>query len=242
MNGRFKRLVMTAVFLSLMILALPDFASANSAEPPSLVIIVQNPPEDLSIALSSEDDMPKATVRHVAWEGYFVFYSRDMRYDGDYIFIVTVDGESFECTLDGPLEGYNNVATLDIKNRELVSGKQPFRSALLVSIRVMLTLIIEGLVFFAFGFRQRRSWLVFLAVNIVTQGVLNIWLSMNASPIQGYLIFSLILGEVFVFAFEMLAFPAFIREHNKSRAVLFALAANMLSLIAGGYIISVLPV
>jgi len=99
----------------------------------------------------------------------------------------------------------------------------------------------EGIIFWLFRFRQKRSWYIFLAINLVTQGVLNILLN-SKGLMPSYLIFSLILGELFVFAAEMIAFPIFIKEHKKSRILIYAFIANLISLIAGGYIISVLPV
>jgi len=242
MNKTGKRLLLVMVLCTLMISILPTTASANSAEPPSLVILVNNPPDDLSIVLVSNENQPEAIVRRVAWEGYYVFYSRDMQAGNEYTFKVTTNGESFECTLGAILQRYNNVVTLDISNRELTPGKYPFRSVLIVSIRLLLTLLLEGIIFWLFRFRQKRSWLVFLTINLVTQGALNIWLNSGGSLMQSYLIFSLIIGEVFVFGAEMIAFPTFITEHKKSRILIYAFIANLISLIAGGYIISVLPV
>ena len=83
---------------------------------------------------------------------------------------------------------------------------------------------------------------MFLAINLVTQGVLNIFLNSRGSLMPSYLIFSLIIGEVFVFAAEMIAFPIFIEEHKKSRILIYVFIANLINLIVGGYIISVLPV
>jgi len=242
MNETGKRLLLVMVLCTLMISILPTTALANSAEPPSLVILINNPPDDLSIVLVSNENQPEAIVRRVAWEGYYVFYSRDMQVGSKYTLKVITNGESFECMIDKPLQHYNNVFTLDVANRELTSGKYPFRSVILVSIRLLLTLLIDGIIFWLFWFRQKRSWLVFLAINLVTQGALNIWLNSGGSVMPSYLILSLMIGEFFVFVTEMITFPIFIKEHKKSRILIYAFIANFISLIAGGYIISVLPV
>lgn len=242
MNKTGNRLLLVMVLCMLMISIMPTTASANSAEPPSLVILINNPPDDLSIVLVSNENQPEAIVRRVAWEGYYVFYSRDMKASDNYTFKVTTNGESFECTLGEPLQSYNNVVTLDVSNRELTPGKYQFRSVLLVSIRLLLTLLLEGIIFCLFRFRQKRSWLIFFAINLVTQGALNIWLNSGGSLMPSYLIFSLIIGEIFVFAAEIMTFPIFIKEHKKSRIFIYAFISNLISLIAGGYIISILPV
>ena len=128
MNKASQSLLGIIVVGMLMISILPTTALANSAEPPSLVILINNPPDDLSIVLVSNDNQPEARVQRVAWEGYYVFYSRDIKNSDIYTFKVTTNGESFECTLEAPLQRYyNNVFTLDISNRELTPGKYPFR-------------------------------------------------------------------------------------------------------------------
>ena len=230
------------VLFTLLVFMFPVSASANSAEPPALVILVNNPPEDLVITMISDNEQKKAKFLRSAWEGYYVFYSRDMRGNGKYTFKVTANGESFECTLRESLQTYHNVVTLDLSGQKLTPGKYPFRLVLLVSMRLLLTLLIEGIIFWIFGFKQKRSWLIFLAINIVTQGALNIYLNSSGSPINNYLIFSLIFGEFFVFSTEMIAFPIFIKEHKWSYNFLYAFVANLISLVAGGLMITLLPV
>ncbi len=242
MNNTGKRWLMIMISGILLAMILPATALANSAEPPSLVILVKNPTDDLTIELVSNENRPEAVARRVAWEGYYAFYSRDMKADDQHTFKVTTKGESFECTLDAPLKGYNHVYTLDLANQTLTAGKYPLRSALLVSIRLLLTLMLEGILFWLFRFREKKSWLVFLAINLMTQGALNLWLNHGGPLMPNYLIFSLIFGEIFVFAAEMLAFPIFIKEQKKRRVLIYTFTANLVSLIAGGYIISVLPV
>ncbi|MEG0775442.1 hypothetical protein [Clostridium sp.] len=237
-----EQLLLVLVLCTLMMSILPLIASANSAEPPSLVILINNPPEDLSITLISNRNPPEAKVRKVAWEGYYVFYSRDMQVNGVYTFKVTTKGESFERTISTPLQHYNNVFTLDMLNRELTPGKYQFRSMILISIRVALTLLIEGIIFWLFKFRQKRSWLIFLVINLVTQGALNALLNNGGSLMPSYLIFGLIVGEVFVFIAEIIAFSIFIKEYKKVYILNYVLIANLISLIVGSYIITVLPV
>ncbi|EHQ88656.1 hypothetical protein [Desulfosporosinus youngiae] len=242
MNKSSKYFLLVMALCALLISILPGAALANSAEPPSLVILINNPPDDLSIVMVSNDNKPEASVRRAAWEGYYVFYSRDMQAGDNYRFKVPAEGNSFECSLDTPLAGYNNVFTLDLGEQKLTLGQYPFRRGILVSIRVVLTLMIEGAVFWLFGFRSGRSWLIFLAVNLVTQGALNIWLNYGGSLLPSYLLINLIVGEFFVFAAELIGLAYLIREHSPCRVRIYVVAANVLSLIAGGYIISVLPV
>ncbi|MDD3169971.1 MAG: hypothetical protein PHC91_10990, partial [Eubacteriales bacterium] len=169
MNKTYKRMVLIMVLSTLMAACVPAAVSANSAEPPSLLILVNNPPDDLSIIMESGDKKTKAIPQRIAWEGYYVFYSRDMQSHGEYRFKISAGGENFEYTPDAPLQRYNNVYTLNLANRELTPGTYPFRTVLLVSIRLLLTLLLEGMIFWLFGFRLKSSWLAFLAINLVTQ-------------------------------------------------------------------------
>jgi hypothetical protein len=110
-----------------------------------------------------------------------------------------------------------------------------------VSLRIALTLLIEGIVFWLFGFRNKRSWIVFLAINLITQGALNIWLN-GFLPLGSYLVVSLVFGEILVFIAEIIVFLALVKEHRHRRTLLYVSTANFLSLFAGGYIITVLPI
>jgi hypothetical protein len=65
---------------------------------------------------------------------------------------------------------------------------------------------------------------------------------LQTSLAESYLIFSLIFGEFFVFAAEMISFPLFIKEYKKSHSLSYAFIANLVSLIAGSVIITILPV
>jgi len=219
---------------------MPTTALANSARPPSLIILVNNPPKDISIVLVGDESQNDVKFRQAAWEGHYAFYSIDLRATDQYTFKVTANGERFEFSLVTPLHYYTNIFTLDIYNKELTAGAYPFRGILIILLQLLLTLFFEGIIFWLFNYRQKKSWIVFLCVNLVTQGVLNIWLNGNYWISSGYLIFLLIIGEIFVFISEMIAFPILIKEHGKIRSLAYAIIGNFISLFVGGYIISVL--
>lgn len=242
MSSSLPRTALLATIGLLILLSFTSMIWANAAEPPSLVILVNDPPEDLSIVLLSGEETPEASVRKVAWEGYYAFYSRDLIAEGPFVFQVSVGQEQFTWSPEDRLQGYNNVYTLDLETRSFIPGTYPFRSAILVSMRVLLTLLIEGAVLFLFRFRRKQSWVAFLVVNLLTQGALNVWLGQGGSLMPSYLLIGLVIGEIVVFAAEMIALPLLIIEHTKRRTLLFAVAANLASLLAGGYILSVLPV
>ena len=91
-----------------------------------------------------------------------------------------------------------------------------------------------------FGFRNKDYWIAFLIINVITQGLLNIWIN-GFFPIQSYLILNLVAAEILIFIAEIKAFLMIIKT-QRLRTVLYVLTANLMSLLAGGYIITVLPV
>jgi hypothetical protein len=210
---------------------------ANSAEPPSIIIIVLNAPNDLEISMGST----KARRIDKGVESHYIFYYNEIKSADNTLKVTTID-RNFEITLDTPLQKYNNIYTLHLESRTLTPGKSLSISLTLVSLRVILTLIIEAIVFFLFVYRSKRSWLVFLIVNLITQGILSIFLDANSNSSGGYVIFPLIGAEIVVLVVELYAFTIFINEHGRLRTALFVITANLLSLIAGGYLITILPV
>ncbi len=231
------------ILVTILFIAINPFTvQANSAKPPSLVILVNNPPKDLKLSIKSSDGLIESRFQQTAWEGYYLFHSLGLQNDEKYIIQVSTKGETFECSIEGELADYHSIATLDLSSRTLTLGTHPLRDILLIFLRLFFTLILEGLVFFVFGYRQKRSWLVFLIINLITQGILNYCLSTDVRLINSYLIFGLIFGEILVFIGEMIAFPVLLKEKGKLKAVIYAFVANFISLFAGAIMLSYLPV
>lgn len=214
---------------------------ADAAEPPSILIIVSHAPKDLTITLEPTNIKAGRTDKTI--ESYFTFYYENLTNSSLYTFQITTGGKAFEITLDAPLNRYDNIFTLNLADQTLTPGGSVSRSIALPALRISLTLVIEGIIFFLFGYRSKRSWITFLAVNLVSQAFINIWLLGNVKPLQDeFLFFTLFFAEVLVFIFEMIIFLAVVNERNRWRTALFVMAANLASLILGGYLISVLPV
>jgi len=233
------KLLLIMILSMAMLIIVSAVCYGNSAEPPSILIIAPDAPDELEISIGPADI--KASMRDKIIERYYVFYSADLRIAKDYNINISTGEDSFEVLLEEPLKTYNNIYTLDLENQTLALGKSLSRSVLLVSLRIILTLLIEAIVFWLFGFREKNSWLAFLIINLITQGALNIWLN-GSVPLASYLVFSLVFAEFFVFIAEITLFRALIKEHSSGRVLLYVIAANLLSLFAGGYIITILPV
>ena len=128
--------------------------------------------------------------------------------------------------------------------RTLTRGTSWLRPYEFASITIILTLLIEGVIFFLFGYRKRNSWIVFLATNILTQGFLYVWLNTQFYPlVNSYffpVLFSLIVGEFLVFISEITVFLILVRERRRLVTFSYVVAANFASLIVGGFLINAL--
>ena len=235
---------------------LPWPASANSAEPPCLTVLVPAPPEDLELTIefdaSQDRDPQRLSPEWMAWEGYYRFFGRwDTDPEGltGARLLVGTEGESFALEIDPKgFSKYNNILTLDLKSRTLTYGQPWWRQPLLVFARVTLTLLIEGGIFWLFRYRQRRSWIVFLMVNLVTQFGVNIailcFLPAASRTYDAMWAKVLLYGpmEVLVILLEAIALPLLLKEQRKRTAVGCAVMANILSWFLGSVLLSVLPV
>jgi len=158
MGGK-KRLILI-VALS-MLIALVSVCYGNSAEPPSILIIVPNAPEDLEVSIGSGNTNMMANIRDKVIEKYYAFYSSELRIAKDYTVRVSTRESSFEIVLEKPLKKYNNIYTLNLADKTLKPGKLLSRSIILVSMRIIMTLAIEAIIFWLFGFRNKSHGLYF---------------------------------------------------------------------------------
>lgn len=241
-----------ALFLSLILIFSVTFITsveANAAMPPILTIVVVNPPHDLSlsIALTQGDQVETKLLERqdIAWEAKFKHF--------DYHFLgnselynnakLIVASKEYHFEIDLGLENGKMVCrlcTLDLKSQTLSNGFPAWRAPVTVALRVILTLLIEGIVFYLFGYREKRSWMIFLIVNLITQGVLHALLS--GSDMSGYAILIFWFAEIVVLILEMIAFLALLHEHKKWRAAIYVFVANLLSLVLGSVLLYNLPV
>ena len=97
------------------------------------------------------------------------------------------------------------------------------------------TLVVEGILLWLFGFRSRRSLIVFLVVNLVTQAALHILLGSAILAVGTHYLYYLVLlpVEVLIWLAEAIACGLLLREHTPGRRVGYALCANLASYAVG---------
>lgn len=233
------------ILILVLLILVPTVSQANAAEPPRITIVGTNLPEELKISavIVYED----GTISEVElqrnskwWEEYFRLHS--LGYSPktvvDEYLIIETGGESQKIEYPNSYKRYNQMFYLNLEDMTLSEDTYKMRTYILIALRVILTLIIEGAVLYAFGFRDKRTYLAFLIVNLITQGFLNYsFTGPNISYIW-WLVFIII--EIVVFTTELVLFRFLIKE--KGPILKFVLVANLLSLIVGGYIISSFPI
>ena len=97
------------------------------------------------------------------------------------------------------------------------------------------TLAVEGILLWLFGFRSRRSVVVFLVVNLVTQAVLHILLGSAVLAVGAHYLYYLVLlpVEVLIWLAEAVAYGLLLRDQKPGRRVGYAICANAASYAAG---------
>lgn len=98
------------------------------------------------------------------------------------------------------------------------------------------TLLIEGAVLFLFGYRRKKSWVSFFAVNLITQGAFAAYVAANvlrSGSNAWYTMLVFIPTEVVIAIVEAVLYRKLLTEHSKTRAVVYALTANACSIILG---------
>lgn len=223
--------------------------NANSAEPPCLTIVVNNATEDVSIQLVFENEsfsplILKSSTK--AWESYYRYFYHDLNRPNPYdlkiakLMVETAD-QKFEIDLSTQaLNTYNNIFTLNIKDKQLISGLYVWRNPILIFLRVFLTLLIEFSILFLFRYKQKRSWVIAILFNLGTQGFLNVVLSGSLELGYGMILYLFI--ETLIILFETLSYVFLFKEASRFHAFLYGLCANTASLIIGGLLISYLPI
>lgn len=152
------------------------------------------------------------------------------------ILIVTKSGESW---VSEPMEReiMNTTVKVDWAKKTAVMPPVQALYALQFLSTLLPTLLIEGLIFYVFRFPGRRNWLIFLLVNLATQGALSVILCMNVVPggtkYIGFMMLVLIPVELLIALVEAVAYMKLLRGQPKHRAFAYGITANAVSYAIG---------
>lgn len=255
---RKRKAFRTALLAAILLCLLPVGAAANGAMGPDMTIIVLGGPEDLTIDIVKTDGINEGRIHlegavQIGFERrYRVDYLREWTAHPEEELLqnatkttleVRGTGLSWDIPADGiEYKGYSHLITLDVKNREVIPGQPPWRQPLLVGIRVVFTLLVEGIAFYWFGYREKRSWAVFILINILTQTGLSFLMAQAEFGIYLLSLLVYFVAEPLVFIVEALAYAVLLREKSWKRGTACALSANAASLFLGLLLYAFVPI
>ena len=151
------------------------------------------------------------------------------------IILVTKSGESWVSdTLHRAT--LQSSATVDWAKRTASAPSAAVAYLLQFFCMLLPTLLIEGvLLLLAFGYRSRRSWLVFLLVNLVTQGGFALYLAVTVlnHGVSGWSLLFYLPIELIITVVESLLYRRLLTERSWERAVGYAIVANVCSATVG---------
>lgn len=249
---KMKKLLLVCIIIIIVVMsAYPVFA--NAEEPPCFTIVVYGAPKDLYISYSHPDmrgfDLYDDDTR--GWETYYKCYYSTFRVlafnDPSEIIRgelhVKSKSQKIDFTIPAPqdlMKYYNNIFTLDLNSQTLKNTNTAGRAVFLVAMRLTITLIVEGAVLWICKFREKRTWIVFMIVNLITQSMLIIPLTGYIPP-NVYWMFVYYGGEALIFGVEALVYGIAMKEERAIRRVMTAVLANTASMIIGAWMLSNLP-
>ena len=150
------------------------------------------------------------------------------------VLIVTKSGESWVSDTLHRATLQSSV-TVDWAARTADAPSADMAYALQFLCTLLPTLLIEGALLFAFGYRSRRSRRVFLLVNLVTQGAFALYLVVTVlnHGVSGWSLLFYIPIEIVITVVELLLYRRLLTEKGKGRAAGYAVAANLCSATVG---------
>ncbi|MCR5809577.1 MAG: hypothetical protein K6G56_08480 [Clostridiales bacterium] len=201
-------------------------ALANSPVPPQLEVYVDDAPEDLSLSLTINGGEKPDNFDII--KGVYCFYFNRTTSE-DIVLNVSAGGRDYSFEVTEKM--LKNGAALSFKSGEPVLTARPSNALMHVILNVVLTLVIEFIVLLLFGYRQGRTFLIFLITNLITQGLYNAFLYLT--PGLSNTLYALAAAEVLIIVIEGLVYSLTFREYTKGRAWCYAIIANFASIILG---------
>jgi len=236
-----KMMLIGMIFTSVMFVK-HSITFANSSEPPAIIIIIENATDETQVSLinGNEEVEAQSTIEKVFEKQYAFYYQKDVWTWGPNTRLKVESGEqNLIYHLPSVTDLYRNIYTVDLSSGVLIEGVSTWRQILWTLRRVTSTIAIEGLVFLAFGYRRKRTLFVFLVMNLITQGYLNITLS--GVNMGYYVLIAFTVLELLILVTELIIGVMAIREHTKWRTALCIFLGNALSLFVGGAMLMMLP-
>lgn len=152
------------------------------------------------------------------------------------ILVVTRSGESWSSdTLERKV--LQSSVTVNWETKETLTPALWVGYALQFLFTLLPTLIIELVVLILFRFNIRKNFVIFLSVNLLTQGLLGLFTSAQAlnNGVSSWFIFWFIPLELVIALAEAVIYRKLLRGHTPRRAFVYGVTANAASAAIGWY-------
>lgn len=247
---RFAALLLTMA----MVFTVPAFA-AGVYHAPVITVVAPFAPGDLevSVRIVKKDAVIPVVLesQRRGWEmqymlrreavyGITTWYGNAYDFQ-DAVMIAESGGETKTIPIPAELlseRGGEDYFTLNWRTGRLTALSK-WRAPALLLMWSLIAMAAEGLVFYLYGYRSKRSWIVFFLLNLVTQSAHHMLVSginVSANRIKVYVLFIPVL-----FLVEMLAYVMLVDERSRDRTVSFAVVGNLASQAATALLMGVLP-
>ena len=99
--------------------------------------------------------------------------------------------------------------------------------------------MVELLIALLFGYRKKKEILLVVVVNLITQFGLNLFLAFSDRLMSYSMVWSAMFAflEFIIFIGEAIVYMCCLKSHSRIRAVVYALSANLLTLLSGALIL-----
>ena len=232
---------------------------ASTYHPPAITVVTYNAPDDLEIQIEVQKNGERFPVQtectRRAWELSFQLYREGIFRSNTFwgnekdfagaVLICQTGGEEHRVPI--PQEfltpgGNRDIMTLDCHSWTLRSGLPAWRGPVTLAVRLLLILAVKALLFLAMNYKQLRSWLSFLGVNLLTQLPVNLSLY-NMMWVDDMNLYSAIfVGLLLALLAEILLLVILVQENSKNRTATYATSANLLGVCAFLAALTWLPV
>ena len=255
-----KRL-MLMIITCVMILSAPQAANAmgNGAYvPPAITVAVLHASRDVTmeIILVPKKGTPITVYPERdrrGWETCFRLYRRGVftikswfgnAYDfQDSVIILKDRGETY--TFPVPYEqlkvdAFNDFLTLDMKDGTLSVGRPLSREIGLFLMHLGMYLLTEGIVFWLFGIRSKRSWLIFFIQTVISKGAFCFFVRdwLNVDP-RAYI--ALAAASLFFIVLDIMIYIFTMEEESKNTISKVATVSNVAAGVMAYYMLRLLP-
>ena len=261
MKTPLARTRLAALLLALLLfLTTPALAAplSPSGHPPIFTVLALNAPADMTVTIHIQklgEDIP-VTLEYERrlWEGQYRLYREaawristwygnpyDLK-DAELVFESGGERRSLvipDEMLTGDGRNAEDYATYNWRTGELSAGLPRGRTLLTYALWLAAGLLVEGVFFFLYGYRRRKSWLCFFLINLVTLCAHHAFIAGMYLPISR-IRFYLFAVPVFYLA-ELAAFVLLVDERGRDKAIGFAALANLVSQVVLGLLIGTLP-